>query len=805
MDSATNALAQTLSVTEKGIAIIESVVSSDPARRVRANSVMGNKSVRYPSRKMGFVIQAESELEFCSVLMKEYSSDVLKYYDQPPSIDLVYQSGARTVRTSSTLDYFVVSESFIGYEEWKPSSELMKISQKRPDHIYFDESHGRFISPALERYLSGTGLAYRICTEKDLNSVVVQNYNFLSGYFNEDYSLPYDDSIKRLIACLRKKRGMSILDAISSGFEADSIYYAIASHQAYFPAFDVNITNQETSYIFVDEAEWNKYKKISSINDNKKIEISPDLFHEKLLKCSPLEIEKAVFKLQQLKKLMSGELNAEDCAVSLGVSRRTINRMLVVVGKLETNQEKLLSLIPNSWNRGNTNTKISSTILDKIEEIYNEIYLSKKAISTHKLCLKVIAWCKENKLHPPSKTTIYNYVESKPDWVKALNRQGLKAAYQKTSYWVSLSQQPSLHAVYFLSRCHIDHTLVDVELVDKFGEPSGKAWLTIIVDEFTGFILSFYLSFRAPSYITLMMALRGLVRDHGYLAESVMVDGGSEFQGNDFEIFCGLYDITIYSREGQPRDGGTIERKFGSVNTQLLHNLDGNTKFMKNVREIGKSHNPKNTATLTMYGLSKLISTYVDENNNNSARIGTLSPSSLIEKSHKLFGARRFLNQQYDEQFLFHTMPYIPKKTATLRRGKPIVYDYHEYWHSSFSSAPKDGIEVPVKWDPENSEVVYVYYKSWIACRLVSRRNMSRAINRAFAAEATKQEAKINRKAKQESYVSMSSALDKMEKIILAEDEPVEETIDSNNKDVNRDEMPAFSLFDLVIPKSIEK
>ena len=316
MDSALTALAMSLSITERGVAIIESIINSEPARRVKASSAAGNKAVRYPSRKMGFVIQAESELEFCGVLMKEYSSDVLKYYDQPPSIDLVYQSGTRTVRTHSTLDYFVVSESFIGYEEWKPSSELMKISEKRPDHFYFDESLRRFISPALERYLSGTGLAYRICTDKDINSVLVQNYNFLAGYFNTDDRSQHEGYIKNLIAYLRKSKGVSISESISSGFDSDSIYSAITSNQIYFPLFDVDITNQETSYIFVDEAEWNKYKMISSMDGDKKIESSSDSFHEKLLKCKPSKIENAIFKLQQLRNLMSGKLSAEDCANS---------------------------------------------------------------------------------------------------------------------------------------------------------------------------------------------------------------------------------------------------------------------------------------------------------------------------------------------------------------------------------------------------------------------------------------------------------------------------------------------------------
>jgi putative transposase len=48
---------ESLGLSAEARAVIETIRSSPPARRVR--SAAGNVSVRYPSRKMGVTIQAE--------------------------------------------------------------------------------------------------------------------------------------------------------------------------------------------------------------------------------------------------------------------------------------------------------------------------------------------------------------------------------------------------------------------------------------------------------------------------------------------------------------------------------------------------------------------------------------------------------------------------------------------------------------------------------------------------------------------------------------------------------------------------
>lgn len=796
-------LASSLGVTSAGISIVNKIMASEPNRRVRASSVVGNKTIRYPSKKMGFTIQAESELEFCGLLTHEHSNNVVKFFDQPLAIDLTYQSGPRRVRQPTTLDYFVISNSFIGYEEWKPTHILEKIAKKRPDHICLDPHTNRFTSPAVTRALSDTGLGFRICTEKDVNPVLVSNIDFLQGYFKSEPDGTYRAKIEKISRILSNENLIFLKEIGSLKIDIDFIYFAIARNDLYFPMNDLYIDDHESAMVFTNDSAWERYRSLN-LNQDNTIEEAAHGLDSRLLTSSSEQIGKLVEKLGHVKNFIAGTTNIEDCARSLGVSTRTVRRYRASIEAATTRNEKLCALIHKIPQRGNRTVRLPSLILEKIDSIISEHYEQKKAVSAHKVCLKTIAWCESNKILPPSKTSLYRYLNKYTPYSRTLARQGAKAAYQEGAYRNFSPDVVSFRARYYLARCHIDHTQMDIELVDQFGVCTGKPWLTLIVDEYTGMILSFYISYRPPNYISVMMAIRGMVRDHGKIPVAVVVDGGKEFQSKNFETFCAIYDIAIHSREGQPRSGGAVERKFGSCNTQLVHNLDGNTKFMKNVRQVSASHNPKNEATWTIFGLTKLVSVYVHENNFISAVVGNLSPVQLIEHAKKLQGERDFLNQIYDHNLVFHSMPQVVR---TLKQSKPIVYDHHEYWHHSFSNVPEGSVKVEIKWDPEDSETLYVFRDgSWLACRLSSARNKMRAMNKAAAAEAMRQEAKINRKAKNRSYVDMSTALDEAEELLSQGQSPgyCEANVNDHEKNDAKPSTP-FSLFELVLPSSREK
>ena len=71
----------------------------------------------------------------------EYDSDLLEYYDQPPSIKLNYKSkNERNVGVWHTSDFFVLRQKEAGWEEWKTVEELEKLTIKMPHRYIKDDS-----------------------------------------------------------------------------------------------------------------------------------------------------------------------------------------------------------------------------------------------------------------------------------------------------------------------------------------------------------------------------------------------------------------------------------------------------------------------------------------------------------------------------------------------------------------------------------------------------------------------------------------------------------------------------------------
>src|SRR5260370_41778962 len=108
-------LCEALGLSADARAIIQTIRSSPPARRVR--SAAGNVAVRYPSRKMGVTIQSESpRVELAGLYEYEHDDTTLEFYDQPSAIKLVYEAkNGRQVGVWHTPDYFVLRSDAIGW------------------------------------------------------------------------------------------------------------------------------------------------------------------------------------------------------------------------------------------------------------------------------------------------------------------------------------------------------------------------------------------------------------------------------------------------------------------------------------------------------------------------------------------------------------------------------------------------------------------------------------------------------------------------------------------------------------------
>src|SRR6516162_7105475 len=136
-------LCKRLELSSQAQTVLANIRSSPPSRRVGSGG--NNVPVRYPSRKMGVIIQAESRtVEFAGVYVMEHDPAVLEFWDQPPSITLNYEAklkkgGMRHIGVLHTPDYFVIRENELGWEEWKTEEDLLRFASEESNRYVRSE------------------------------------------------------------------------------------------------------------------------------------------------------------------------------------------------------------------------------------------------------------------------------------------------------------------------------------------------------------------------------------------------------------------------------------------------------------------------------------------------------------------------------------------------------------------------------------------------------------------------------------------------------------------------------------------
>ena len=162
--------------------LIRDIVRGDPLRRVGGGA--RNAVVRYASRKMGVVVQAESRtVEGALVQSSEPDPEVLLYLCQPLKLSVpvryTYTSvktGASHTRTQSihtVVDFFVVRPDGFFLVECKSSAELDRDSKRT--HPRFVRDGDRWRWPAAEKAAREIGLGFILFTSEDVNPIFLRN------------------------------------------------------------------------------------------------------------------------------------------------------------------------------------------------------------------------------------------------------------------------------------------------------------------------------------------------------------------------------------------------------------------------------------------------------------------------------------------------------------------------------------------------------------------------------------------------------------------------------------------------------
>lgn len=728
---------------------------------------------------MGVTIQFESHtVELAGVFEMEFDLDVFEYYDQPPSIKLNYSSAkGRRLGVYHTPDFFVIRKTCAGWEEWKTEEELEKLAKANPNRYCRDQS-GAWICPPGIAFAETLGLYYRVRSSAEINAAYMRNVVYLDDFLREDSPAISDQNkeyLRRIATGIPGIQLLELFDATDTVIARDVVFGAIATGVIYIDFYAAPLAefarvrvypNREFailvndgnapqaskmlslhvgSCIIWDARTWT----VANIGDSSIALVSSDerattfpiaafeaLIRENKVSIIPREedTELGTSDLSPLMKASKSDLDvALDRLSSVNAflrdstnlpgdkSKRTLRRWVSGARQASAaHNAEIVGLLPRISERGNRTPKLPEETLQKMQNHIEEDYENKKSKNKYASWYKLKEQCITIGVQAPSYDAFCRACNKRPVHEQTKKRKGERAAYQHEVPYLRLYLDTPRHGDRPFEIAHIDHTELDIELVsEETGKNFKRPWLTIMTDAFSRRVFASWLSFDPPSYRSCMMVLRECVRRHNRLPQIIVVDNGKEFRSIYFEALLAAHKRTKKNRPpAKARFGAVIERMFGTVNSQFIHNLRGNTKLTREVRLVTKSVNPKGLAVWTMRELNERLNQYLFEvyDQLEHPALGQ-TPREAFLRGMEAHGLRLHKIILYDEKFKFSTLPTTNKGTATLSPGIGVKINYIHYWSNFFNDPELEGRQIPVRYDPFNAGIAYAFVRSqWVEC-----------------------------------------------------------------------------------------
>lgn len=404
---------------------------------------------------------------------------------------------------------------------------------------------------------------------------------------------------------------------------------------------------------------------------------------------------------------------AEEAATELGISRTHFYTLL----KRYEADPYLSSLLPRRPGPLRGTSMLSTEIDALIDEAIELHYLTRQKPKLADLVTEIHRRCYEAAYPAPSRKAITARLRAKPAEVVIRRRQGNKAADDRYRPVTG-----SLEASSPLSLVQIDHTLVDVIVVDSVTRlPIQRPWISLAIDVCSRVVVGFHLSLEPPSATSVALCIsHAVLPKDGWLAQRnidqswpvhglfarLHLDNGKDFRSEALRRGCEQYGIAIdYRPVRTPHYGGHIERLIGTMMGQV-HLLPGTT--FSDIREKGDL-DPEKTAAMTVEEVERWLAhqiTGVYHRNIHRA----LGVPPLAAWEHGLIGdsttpgigepttisdARRFL------------IDFLPIERRLIRRDGVSLHNIH-YWSDVLRVWVGTKERRIVRYDPRDLSRIYL-------------------------------------------------------------------------------------------------
>lgn len=354
-----------------------------------------------------------------------------------------------------------------------------------------------------------------------------------------------------------------------------------------------------------------KIKELSAAPQKEQVQL--DVYSDKAW----AEAKKKYESIKELVFRKTTKAEVEEAGKQYGVSYKTIYEWIKMY---EASGGKVSSLVSNRHKRGKKGSRLNSTVDKVIDDVLEELYLTKQRTGFPKIYNRIITECSKLDIDPPHANTVRNRIKALDPEYKTRRRQGHKAASEAFESFEGEYPEGDFP----LEVYQVDHTPLDIIVVDPiFRKPLGRPYLTLAIDVYSRMVAGFYLSLQAPGFFSVSQCLlnaflpkEDFLKEQGVEGEweiygipsKYAVDNGKDLIGEDMQRVCDEFGMTMVRRPvGRPQFGAHVERVLGTINKEI-HNLPGTT--FSNVTQKGEYDSAKE-ASFTLEEISKWLTEFI--------------------------------------------------------------------------------------------------------------------------------------------------------------------------------------------------
>ncbi len=779
------------------------------------------------------IVTESRSAEFRACLQYEYDPNVLEYYPQPVQLDLWFYKDdpSRRSRVLHTPDFLLIQSDGICLVEWKQDRRLQKFAKTFPDRYRREASGWR--SPLLEDHLRNLGISYQLRSAEEHPAVFVQNLQFLASYLDEDCPPVSDRARASIQDQFDGRAVVPLSGLIETawkddphsprgGYTTDDLYKAIADREVVLDWYGDDLGDTYRTNIYRDLSALHFHRmvvasepkefadniataievgarvdydgftyrisivgkeKVVLERDGDYVEIPVQLmeqFHlESRLTVHPLP-KKGMDLATRLNALSPRAIRdavqraewielAKDSPESVPRSIRTLQRYrkrMRNAGEVLVDQR--MALASQYSNCGVSTQRIPENVLKAIEKTIHEKYNKETNPSKSAAYLYFKVECAIQAVTPCSYKTFLKKMRA---YTSDLKRLGKKGAYQLKPIVYYLNREDPIHGARPWQYVHVDGTELEIYARGlKSMRKLGKVWLTMAIDAESRAILGFIVSFEKAGYRSVMMLLRDLVRRHNRLPEYLILDNGPEHHAHALQRFARIYGITIvYRPKGEPRFGTVIERTFGTIHTEFIRLLEGNTQLLKNPRSVSQAVQPERFVKWTLMSLHGALNCLFQDRYGKAPHPAHRDQDypAPVEHLHRRLedtGQRRHRLVRYDQQLLVESCPGPEdgdSRVVDVLRGIKVM----NLWYQSevFHKPEMKGVKVEVRVDPWDPRFVYAlvneHWERCVSIEAMRLRNYT-ARERRFASERVREQTQKTWRDSQEGLIEFMKAMD---------------------------------------------